>query len=130
MNEKTHPSKLPVADEVLTKQLLDSASEFVTGDTPIALHTGKIMSGKLPLIAAIQVTEYVLYMAAFAVAEKEANKLGFTLRKWTDEEISRTREAHEAGMAARDAGRRGPTNDDVAGVIDELQKLRDKKNLH
>ncbi|AMQ66027.1 hypothetical protein AAY80_215 [Stenotrophomonas phage vB_SmaS-DLP_6] len=128
MNDKTHPSKLPVADAVLAKQLMDAASEFVTGSTPIAFSTGKIMASRLPVMAAIQVTEYVLYMASFAVAEAEANKLGFTLRAWSEEEISRTKEAFDAGMEAKRSHNEG--GDDLKNVIDELARARARKDLH
>jgi hypothetical protein len=134
MNDNTHPSKLPVADQALAVKLIDEASEYVTGSTPIALHTGKIMSQRLPLQAAIQVTEYVLYMAAFAVAEKEANKLGFTLREWSEEDALRTKEAFDAGMEAkrdqREAAQAGPTEADMQNVIDMLNRVRNKRDLH
>lgn len=133
MTDKTHPSQLPLADAELASKLLDEATAFVTGETPIAFTTGGIMSKRLPLIQAIQVTEYVLYMASFAVAEKEANKLGFTLRKWSDEEITKTKEAFEAGQAAKEQMRDAAAGDIPEGlrnVIDELAARRDKKNLH
>ena len=133
MNDKTHPSQLPVADKELATQLLDKASEYVTGSTPIALHTGKIMAQRLPLTAAIQVTEYVLYMAAFAVAEKEANALGYTLREWTEEDTRRTKEAFDAGMAAKAKHREDkgePSEAEMRSVLEMLQRVGGGGKLH
>lgn len=80
---KTHPRDLPLASKEQTIKYMDEAVDFVTKDTGIPQDTVSVVVEKLPNpLLAISVSELVIYMAVYAVAEKAANGDGLTLRDW------------------------------------------------
>ena len=84
MSTKIHPSKLPMAPKELSDQLLEDASIFIVDDTGIVDSTvTTLLARGLSEGAVRSIAEFVTYMATFAVAEREANKQGFTIRDWS-----------------------------------------------